>query len=87
MYKFINTLIFFLILLFLYSVFRYYSSNNNIQNTSLNRSNIDQILEEKISGLPILGNNTNNVIEFNDSFSNEIDKEKNRNFWDLLKSK
>ena len=30
---------------------------------------------------------TNNVIEFNDKIENEINSEKTRSFWDLLKTK
>ena len=54
---------------------------------SYNRSNIDEILKEKIKDLPILINDTNNVIEFNDSFDEEINDNKKRSFWDLLKNR
>ena len=65
--------------------FRYYSSNVNISNKNFIRSNIDQILREKISDLPILSNDTDNVIEFNNSIENEINDDKKRSFWNLLK--
>ncbi len=52
-----------------------------------NRQNIDQILKEKISDLPVLLNDTNNIIQFNDSFEDEIDDKKKRSFWNLLKNK
>ncbi len=80
--------IFFLILaiIFFGSTFKYYSSNKNIKNKEFNRNNIDQILNDKISNLPILKNDTGNVIEFNDGFSNEIKNDKPRSFWNLLKS-
>ena len=80
--------IFFLILVIIFfgSTFKYYSSNKNIKNKEFNRNNIDQILNDKISNLPILKNDTNNVIEFNDGFSNEIKNDKSRSFWNLLKS-
>ena len=80
--------IFFLILVIIFfgSTFKYYSSNKNIKNKEFNRNNIDQILNDKISNLPILKNDTDNVIEFNDGFSNEIKKDKPRSFWNLLKS-
>ena len=58
----------------------------NIKNKEFNRNNIDQILNDKISNLPILTNDTDNVIEFNDGFSNEIKNDKPRSFWNLLKS-
>ena len=80
--------IFFLVLIIIFfgSAFKYYSSNKNIKNKEFNRNNIDQILIDKISNLPILKNDTNNVIEFNDGFSNEIKNDKPRSFWNLLKS-
>ena len=67
------------------SIYNYYSSNKNIDAKNFNRKNIDQILKEKIIDLPILKNDTNNVIEFNNSFKDEIKENKKRNFWDLLK--
>jgi len=83
------TKIFFLLLtlLFFFSTYKYYSSNKNLKTKDFNRKNIDKIISTKISNLPILNNNTNNVIEFNDGFSNEIKKNKSRSFWNLLKSK
>ena len=70
------------------SVLKYYTSSKNIVSKDYNRSNVDQILKEKISNLPVLKNDTNNVIVFNDSFENEMNEgEKKRNFWELLKSK
>tara|TARA_Y100001958_G_C21159211_1_gene493504 strand:+ start:251 stop:520 length:270 start_codon:yes stop_codon:yes gene_type:complete len=85
MYKIINILLFSLIVLFFFMSFRYYSSNINISNKNFIRSNIDQILREKISDLPILSNDTDNVIEFNNSIENEINDDKKRSFWNLLK--
>ena len=76
-----------LILLFFFSVYNYYSSNKNIKNINLNRSSIDETLKNKISNLPVLDNDTNNVIEFNSSPSNEIKDDEQRNFWNLLKIK
>ena len=43
------------------------------------------VCNEKINNLPILDNDTNNVVEFNDSFDDEINNNKKRNFWDLFK--
>ncbi len=87
MIKAIN--IFFLLLVFAFFLFtyRYYSSNKNIEVKNFNRNNIDIIINKKISNLPILKNDTNNVIEFNDGFSNEIKNNKSRSFWNLLKAK
>ena len=74
-----------LIIFFILSVYEYYSSNKNIQNKSFNRDNIDQILKDKVNDIPILSNDTDNVIEFNNSIDNEINTQKKRNFWNLLK--
>ncbi len=51
-----------------------------------NRNNIDEILKEKISDLPVFSNDTNDVIEFNNSIEDNTSKKK-RSFWDLLKSR
>jgi len=47
--------IFFLILVIIFfgSTIKYYSSNKNIKNKEFNRNNINQILNDKISNLPI----------------------------------
>ena len=74
-----------LIIFFILSVYEYYSSNKNIQNKSFNRDNIDQILKDKVNDIPILSNDTDNVIEFNNSMDNEINTQKKRNFLNLLK--
>ena len=84
MYKLVNIIIFLFVVLFILSVFKYYLSNKNIQSTKLNRLNIDSILQEKINKLPVLANDTNNVIVFNDSLNEQMKDEKKRSFWDLL---
>tara|TARA_B100000575_G_C23116496_1_gene645486 strand:+ start:1335 stop:1598 length:264 start_codon:yes stop_codon:yes gene_type:complete len=85
MYKFINILMFLIILIFFFNVLNYYSSNKNIETKNFNRLNIDKILKEKISNLKILDNDTNNVIEFNNSLKNQTNDEKKRSFWELFK--
>tara|TARA_E500000178_G_scaffold305904_1_gene317679 strand:+ start:460 stop:723 length:264 start_codon:yes stop_codon:yes gene_type:complete len=86
MEKLLNIFVLLLIIIFFLGIFNYYSSNKNIDVKKHNRTNIDQIINEKISNLPVLNNDTNNVIEFNDGFSNKINNEKPRSFWNLLKS-
>ena len=85
MYKVLNVFMILLICIFIFLIFKYYSSNKNLSNKNYNRLNIDQIINEKINNLPVLDNDTNNVVEFNDSFDNEINNNKKRNFWDLFK--
>ena len=87
MRKIINILLFILIISFLFFTLRFYVSNKNIKDKSFNRINIDQILKEKIKDLPVIENDTNNVIEFNNSLEKETSNEKKRSFWDLLKTK
>jgi len=79
--------IFFLsiVIVFFFNTFKYYSSDRNIEAKVFNRNNIDQIIKTKVSNLQILDNDTNNVIEFNDGSSNEIENDKRRSFWNLLK--
>ena len=86
MQKIVGIVLIILVTIYLGSTYKYYSSNKNIKNKEFNRNNIDQILNDKISNLPILKNDTDNVIEFNDGFSNEIKNDKPRSFWNLLKS-
>ena len=87
MNKISNILMFILIIIFILRIFKYYLSDKNIVIKKINRTNMDEILKQKIVDLPVLSNDTNNVIEFNDSFENEINENKKRSFWELLKSK
>ena len=87
MSKIINLFFLFFILLFFFFTFKFYSSQKNIDAKDFNRKNIDEIINQKILNLPILKNNTGNMIQFNDGYSNKINNDKSRSFWDLLKSK
>ena len=86
MIKVINSFLVILVLIFFFTIYKYYSSNKNIEEKNFKRNNIDKIINTKISNLPILESDTLNVIEFNDGFSNEIKNDKSRSFWNLLKS-
>ena len=85
MIKAFNIFMVFIIFVFILSISNYYFSKKNINSKNFNRSNIDQILKEKITDLPILFNDTNNVIEFNNSIESETYIKKKRSFWDLIK--
>ena len=76
---------FLIIVFFVFGTFNFYSSSFNLDNKDYNRSNKNKILKEKISELPVLENDTSNVIEFNNSLESEIKSDKKRSFWDLLK--
>ena len=78
---------FIFIILFILSIYRYYSSTKNIEIKNFNLNNIDEIIKMKISDLPVLTNDTDNVIEFNNSLESERKFEKKISFWELLKIK
>ena len=87
MIKISNIVMFLLIIFFILSIYNYYSSNKNVDAKDYNRKNIDQILKDKIFNLPVLKNDTDNVIEFNNSLKNDIEEDKKRSFWELLKKR
>ena len=87
MTKILNIFLIILILIFFFNIYRFYFPNKNLDSKEFNRHNIDKIINTKISNLPILTNDTDNIIEFNDGFSNEIKNDKPRGFWNLLKFK
>ena len=84
MYKIFNIVMISIFIFFIFFIFQYYFSNKNINSNKYNRSNINEILEEKIVDLPILLNDTNNVIDY---FSSELEEKKikKRYFWELFK--
>ena len=45
---------------------------------------ISEKIKKNMTELPVLSNNTNNVIEFNSGYENESNKIE-RNFWRLFK--
>ena len=69
MIKIINIFLLLTIMIFFFITYKYYTSNKNIEAKDFNRNNIDEIISKKISNLPVLLNDTNNVIEFNDGLS------------------
>tara|TARA_B100000900_G_C20268609_1_gene589035 strand:+ start:165 stop:428 length:264 start_codon:yes stop_codon:yes gene_type:complete len=86
MIKVVKIFFLLLVIIFFLTTYKYYSSKKNIETKDFNRNNIDKIISTKISDLPILNDDTNNVIKFNDGFSNQINNNKPRSFWNLLKS-
>ncbi len=87
MYKIVNFIFFIFVILFFVSIFKFYFSNKNIQLINANRLNSKNIIKSKTLDIPILKNDTQNIIEFNSSFSEEIKNDKPRNFWNLFKTK
>lgn len=85
MAKMINIFFLLLVFTFFFNIYKFYSSEKNIDVKDFNRNNIDEIINSKISNLPIIENDTNTAIIFNDGFNNEIKDDKPRSFWNLLK--
>jgi hypothetical protein len=82
--NFFSTLIFLFIFLFMFFIFSTYVSDENQKKINLNRKNIYSKIEDSLETLPLLKNDTQDVIEFNSGYENDSKKIK-RNFWDLFK--
>tara|TARA_B100000941_G_C28328452_1_gene460316 strand:+ start:197 stop:457 length:261 start_codon:yes stop_codon:yes gene_type:complete len=65
--------------------FNYYISDRNLNTVKNNRENLETKILENTSALPILQNDTNNVIEFNSGFENSNKQNFKRSFWELFK--
>ena len=75
---YILTIIFFLLFIFII-----YFSSDNRSKIIKNRSNLNYNMQKKNLNLPILENDTNNIIEYNFEGSKN-NKIKKRYFWNLL---
>jgi ABC-type uncharacterized transport system fused permease/ATPase subunit len=82
--NFFSVLIFLFFFIFIYFIVSTYFSNKNIKKINLNRENIYTKIDNNLLSLPVLKNDTLNVIEFNSGYENESNKIK-RNFWNLFK--
>ena len=82
MYKEIKYLVFLLIIfLFLFFVIKYYFSDKNIKKSYRQLNNIDSRNSIYAEKLPILDDDTQNIIEYVDQSKK---KKKKFNFWNLL---
>ena len=83
MLKEIKYLIFIIIIaLFLFFTGKYYFSDENIKKSYRSQKNIDEKIKIYAKNLPILENDTNDIIEY----VKQTDKKKKKkfNFWKLL---
>ena len=73
-----------IITLFLFFTGKYYFSNENIKNSYRSYNNIDQKIKDYSKNLPLLKNDTENIIEY----VKQTDKKKKKkfNFWKLLEN-
>ena len=85
MLKEIKYLIFIVIIvLFIFFTGKYYFSNENIKNSYRSYKNIDQKIKDYSKNLPLLKDDTVNIIEY----VKQTDKKKKKkfNFWKLLEN-
>ena len=73
-----------IIILFLFFTGKYYFSDENIKNSYRSYKNIDQKIKDYSKNLPLLKNDTENIIEY----VKQTDKKKKKkfNFWKLLEN-
>ena len=73
-----------IITLFIFFTGKYYFSNKNIKNSYRSYKNIDQKIKDYSKNLPLLKNDTENIIEY----VKQTDKKKKKkfNFWKLLEN-
>ena len=73
------------IFFFIFFVIKFYLSENNFKRSNKVILQHRNELDNKFNNLPIIKNDTNDIIEY----TNEIEEFKNKNqrkFWDLLKT-
>ena len=73
----------FIALIFLITFF--YFSEQNIQKTNKYRSYYLVKIKENIENLPLLENDTNNIIEYKDDLEVYKKSKKKNTFWNLIK--
>ena len=74
----------FFIFIFLFLVIKFYLSETNIKNSYRSLNNIDEKINIFSEKLPILEDDTKNIIEYVEQSDNK--KKKKFNFWKLLES-
>ena len=85
MFKEIKYLIFvFVICFFIFFTVRYYFSDNNKKNFYRSINSIDEKINIYAEKIPVLKDDTKDIIEYNKSSKNK--KKKKFNFWKLLDS-
>ena len=85
MFKEIKYLIFIsIICLFIFLIFRYYFSDTNKKNSYRSLNNISEKIDIYAEKLPVLEDDTKNIIEYVEQSNNK--KKKKFNFWKLLEN-
>ncbi len=74
----------FIICLFLFLTVRYYFSDTNKKNSYRSLNTIDKKISTYAKNLPVLEDDTKNIIEYVEQLNNK--KKKKFNFWKLLET-
>ena len=74
----------FIIFLFLFLTVKYYLSDNNKKKSFRSLSTIDEKINIYVEKMPVLEDDTKNIIEYVEQSNNK--KKKKFNFWKLLES-
>lgn len=83
--KIIKNVYIFFPILFIFFTLKVYFSDTNIKKIINSKSSMTHKLNDLSKNLPVLKNDTQNVIEYSDNV-NEIKKKEKRKFWDLIKN-
>ena len=75
----------FTIFFFIFFVIKFYLSENNIKWSNKVILQYQNILDKKFINLPIIKDDTNDIIEYTSEIE-DFKNEKQRKFWDLLKT-
>ena len=70
--------------IFIFLITRFYFSDQNIRETNKSRSFYSVELNSNTQNLPLLKNDTNNIIEYMDDVEVYKKKKKKYTFWDLI---
>ena len=73
------------IFFFIFFVIKFYLSENNIKLSNKVMLQHQNILDKKLINLPIIKDDTNNIIEYTSEIE-DFKNKKQRKFWDLLKT-
>ena len=73
------------IFFFIFFVIKFYLSENNIKWSNKVILQYQNILDKKFINLPIIKDDTNNIIEYTSEIE-DFKNKKQRKFWDLLKT-
>jgi hypothetical protein len=84
--NFLSVLIFLSTFFFIFFITSTYFSNNNKEKINENRINVYTKVKDHLPTLPLLENDTQDVIEFNSGYEDHGNKIK-RNFWKLFNKK